>query len=457
MAIQGTQYKLQVIAGLHKGAELMLREELDYSLGSGEDCDIVLLDDDIADTHLFFRISMGQVTLFEVNADTLIDGHRTHDTPQAIALFQIVSAGSAHLAIGPAHAPWPEIEPPPRAERADSVHTRELVPVFTQNCLPQQCRENRFRRFFKNCFEWLGRCDRRLLAGTGAFMLALAVFVGDTWLSSDVMVTVKQGSGVYAGENKEVVASPASPLLSLWDGIQSARLSTLINTGLVEPAVPTETHLDAPDVDPVDHIRQALRTTWGDRLTEIAAGERDVQFKGFDAHQRQNLRVDLEANAQGDIEAKAVTLTPKKKKEILSQIGDLIRVKVDLAEDMESVCQGVLMKKGIRKGRARYDIQENAFTLEGQSNDADAIDTVSDIIAKAFPHIRVKNNIHKQIHKPARASIKAVSTSGLPFVILNDGSKVFTGGKLDNGCTIAAISGSHILMDCNGLKRRQSL
>jgi hypothetical protein len=59
--------------------------------------------------------------------------------------------------------------------------------------------------------------------------------------------------------------------------------------------------------------------------------------------------------------------------------------------------------------------------------------------------------------KPAKIDIKAVSTSGLPYVILKDGSKVFNGGKLSNGCTIAGIDDDHILLNCNGAQSKQKL
>jgi hypothetical protein len=455
MAAQNARHKLQIIAGLHKGAELHLQEGERYTIGSGEQCDIVLLEDGVAVEHLCLGVSAGQAYLLDAYADTFIDGTKRSDAPQCLAAFQVVSFGQAHLAIGPADTAWPVINPPECSKETSFVATRDLVPVFADNRLPKKSgAADRFRRVLYTALERISQTNRKLLVAVCVFLAAFFIFVGDTWFSYAVLDTVKV---LPAADGRADQRQTESPLLALVDGIRSVHQDTLINTGLVEPTVPTETLAEAPGVDPVDHIRQALRKTWGEHFLETAATAHGIQFKGYDEDQRQNLRMDLEPDDQGDIQAKAVTLTPKRKKEILTQIGDLIRVKVDLAEDMENVCQRVLIKKGIRKARAHYDIQENAFTLEGQSKDAETIDIVSDIIAKAFPNIQVKNDIDKQVHKPARAGIKAVSTSGLPYVILNDGSKVFTGGRLDNGCTIKAITGDHILMNCNGSKRRQKL
>jgi hypothetical protein len=455
MDAQHARHKLQIIAGLHKGAELGLQEGSRYTIGSGEQCDIVLLDDGIAAEHLCLNVSAGQVHLQETRADTFIDGEKlSSSSARPLIPFQVVSLGDTHLAIGPVDATWPAIDPPDRLEDTGFVTTRDLVPVPGNRLPKKRSAGDRFKRLLRTLQGKIAQTNRKLLAAISIFMVALFIFIGDTWLSHAVLDTVEENLILDGRVDRK---SMDSPLLTIVDGIRSVHQDTLINTGIAEPCVPTETKLDASGIDPVDHIRQALKSAWGDHLREIPATGHNILFKGFDEYERQNLRLDLEENAQGDIEAKAVTLAPKKKKEILSQVGDFIRLKVELAEEMESACQRVLVKKGIRKARARYDIQENAFTLEGQTNDADAIDTVADIIAKAFPDIQMKNDIQKLDHKPARTRIKAVSTSGLPFVILNDGSKVFTGGKLNNGCTIAAIAADHILIDCNGSKRRQRL
>ncbi|MEJ2639702.1 MAG: FHA domain-containing protein [Desulfosarcinaceae bacterium] len=456
MVAQSTRYKLQIVAGLHEGAELCLQEGECYTVGSGERCDIVLLDNGIAAEHLRLSVSKGKAYLLETQAATFIDGQKLSGCPQGISAFQVVSCGKAHFAIGPADAAWPDIDTPACLDDTCFVATRDLVPVFADDRLPKKSGpEDRLKRVLHSMLKRISQTNRKLLVAVSVFMMALFIFISDTWFSYAVLDTVEENHPTSVGKADQ--RPMESPLLALVDGIKSVHQDTLINTGLAEPSVPTESLGETLGLDPVDHIRQALKNTWGDQLTETAVTANGLQFTGFDDNRRQDLRMELEQNSQGDIQAKAVTLTPKKKKEILSQIGDLIHVKVDLSEDMENVCQRVLIKKGIRNARARYNIQENAFTLEGQSKDTAAIDTISEVIAKAFPDILVKNDIHKQIHKPARARIKAVSTSGLPYVILNDGSKVFTGGELNNGCTIAAITGEYILMECNGLKRRQKL
>jgi hypothetical protein len=49
----------------------------------------------------------------------------------------------------------------------------------------------------------------------------------------------------------------------------------------------------------------------------------------------------FEKNDQGELSAQGITRTPKTKKATLSQMGDMIRIKVKVSENMENVCKRV--------------------------------------------------------------------------------------------------------------------
>jgi hypothetical protein len=449
------QYRLKIIAGLHKDAELYLQEDVRYTIGSGDECDIVLLDSGVEMQHLSFSISLGKIHLLEMTADIFIDGRQLTETPFFLSEFQVTSLGDAHLVIGPSGAPWPIIEPPVIRDDASCVTSFDLVVVEPNTNLPQRVRtESRFQKILRVFLERVTRANKKIVLAVCSFLAALMIFIGDTWLAPALLDTV--ANSATTGNQIERL-HPAGPLLTLFDGIQSVHNNTMVSAGLVEPTVPTETLGKSDNGSAEDHIRQVLKRTWGQRLHEATVDAHNIQFKGFDERNHQDLRMDLKQDNQGELTIKAITQSAKKKKAILSQLGDIIRVKVDVAEDMENVCQRVLEKKGVRKALARYDLQENLFTIQGQSDNKDTIASVYDIVAKAFPDIRVKNDVKMNVPRPSKISIRAVSTSGLPYVILRDGSKVFSGGQLSNGCTIAEIAEDHILLDCNGAKRKQKL
>lgn len=450
-----SSYKLKIIAGLHKDAELYLKEDIRYTIGSSDACDIVLLDSGVDEHHLSFSITRGKVHLFEKNDDVFVDGRILPETPFFLSPFQVTSLGEAHLVIGPTDAPWPDIDPPHVRDDEPCVTTLDLVVLDQKTQFPDNIpQETRFQMMLRIFLERLSLANRKLLLAVCTFLIALGIFIGDTWLSPTILDTIQEHP---LADSNNARLHPSSPLLSLFDGIQAVHKNTMVNAGLVEPSVPTKIYAEGVGDTAADHVRKVLKTNWGQRLLEVPIDSHRVEFKGFDDQDRQDLRMDLKRSDQGELSIKAVTQTTKKKKAILSQLGDIIRVKVDVAQEMENVCTRVLEKKGVRNAKASYDIGKNAFTIQGTSGSKNTIESVYDIVAKAFPDIRVNNDVKMNAHRPARVSIRAVSTGGLPYVILKDGSKIFNGGRLSNGCSLAGIAEDHILLECNGTKRKQKL
>lgn len=89
-------FLLKIVEGPMKGAEIALVEGLRVSVGSGDDCDIVLADGSLP-AHAFEL----DVTATSV---TLVRGDET----QALTPFEVVDVGTTAFAVGPAEGGWPE-------------------------------------------------------------------------------------------------------------------------------------------------------------------------------------------------------------------------------------------------------------------------------------------------------------------------------------------------------------
>lgn len=89
-------FLLKIVEGPMRGAEIALVEGLRVSVGSGDDCDIVLADGSLP-AHAFEL----DVTATSV---TLVRGDET----QALTPFEVVDVGTTAFAVGPAEGPWPE-------------------------------------------------------------------------------------------------------------------------------------------------------------------------------------------------------------------------------------------------------------------------------------------------------------------------------------------------------------
>lgn len=437
-------YKLKIVGGLHKDAELFLAPDMQYSLGSSDECDIILSDAGVAQKHLSFRISQGKIHLEKTDAPLYVDGTSESAASSLLESFQIVGIGGAHLAIGPANEIWPTIQPPPINQPDPPPTCLDLVVVDTDRYALDTIRQpGPFQAALKDFLAWINRFDKKILIAVCSFVLVLSVFAFDIWRSVAV-----------AGDTR-----PNSMLLSMIDGIMNVKQTTLVGAGFSEPNLPTESQVASTSDDPAEHIRKILKSTWGRNLTETRDASGSIQFKGYDEQNRTDLLMNLQQNDQGETEAIGFTLSPKKKKEILSRMGDVIRVKVDAAEDMEGACKRILEKKGVRHADAKLDIEESTFTLQGQSDDSRTISSIYEIITHAFPRIQVNNEVTLQAQADAagRSEITGVSSGQVPYLIQNDGSKVFIGGKLDNGCHVIEIGPGRIVMDCNGSRKEQAL
>lgn len=89
-------FLLKIVEGPMRGAEIALVEGLRVSVGSGDDCDIVLADGSLP-AHAFEL----DVTATSV---TLVRGDET----QTLTPYEIVDVGTTAFAVGPAEGEWPE-------------------------------------------------------------------------------------------------------------------------------------------------------------------------------------------------------------------------------------------------------------------------------------------------------------------------------------------------------------
>ena len=105
------EYILRILSGPHTGAEVALSQDKKLLLGKGEDCDIVLKDDRLADQHALFSFQEDHFVCAPAeNAEITIDGEVIHEA-KALKNFAAIICGSTLLSIGPSDIVWPNIQP----------------------------------------------------------------------------------------------------------------------------------------------------------------------------------------------------------------------------------------------------------------------------------------------------------------------------------------------------------
>lgn len=102
-------FKLKIIEGPNKGAEIALPEGVAVTLGKKDECDIILADATLPEASLTLAATSEGVTL---------DG-------SPLELFAVTERGATAFAVGPADAPWRELKWPKKVTGSGERVTEE--------------------------------------------------------------------------------------------------------------------------------------------------------------------------------------------------------------------------------------------------------------------------------------------------------------------------------------------
>ena len=431
-------YKLKVVAGVHKNAELVLEPNTEYKIGSNDDCDIILVDDGVEEKHLSLCLSENRVWMEKNGAPVFLDGKPLHEKEAVLESFQIITAGEAHFAIGLENESWPSLAPPVLEFKPDISDSTELTEA--QNST--EIKKFRLQRYFKIFHKVISNLNKRALAVVIGFMFLFFSFWIDFIISGTAAKADENGS---APINKEAPANRKGLILSFIKVMTQVRKGTMVGTGVEEPPVDVKKEI-AANTDSAELVRDILKKNWGNNLTEKQKNNHDIEYRGYDPQNRMDLQLNINKENDGTLNANGYTLQKKQRKEIVAQLGDVIRVKIFSAEDMEDFCKKTLQKKKVKKSNAHFNMERNSITLKGESGDQKIISDIEKIIAGSLPNVAVDNQVE---FNPGKLNVVGLSSSGVAHVKLSDGSKVFLGGRLKNGCVVVNILQNRIQLKCN--------
>jgi hypothetical protein len=432
-------YKLKVVAGVHKNAELVLDPNTEYKIGSGDECDIVLIDDGVKEEHLTLSLSEDSARLEKNGASVFLDGKPLNEVETLLESFQIITVGEAHFSIAPENESWPSLAPPVLEfdpDRSDSTAFEN-----TQNS--SDVKRARLRRYFKTFYEVISSANKKRLAVAVGFIFLFLTFWIDFFISGPAATANERNSSSI---NTPSSADRKGLILSFINVISQVRDETMVGTGVKEPPVEIKKEIVA-NTDSADLVREMLKKDWGDSLTETPKNDSEIEYRGYDPQNQMDLQLNLNKENDGTLSANGFTLQKKQRKKIVAQLGDVIRVKVFSAEDMEGLCKKTLQKKKVKMPAAQFNMEKNSITLKGESGDHKIISEIEKIVAGSLPDVTVDNQVQ---FTPGKLDIVGVSSNGVAHVKLGDGSKVFPGGRLKNGCMVADILHNRIRLKCNG-------
>lgn len=97
---------LKVLSGPQKGAEVLLRPGT-YTVGSSEDCDLILNDSLFQSQHFNLTFTPPTVSLEVLQGATFLNGKRLEEGSVEVPFFQFITVGTTQIIIGPDGGGWP--------------------------------------------------------------------------------------------------------------------------------------------------------------------------------------------------------------------------------------------------------------------------------------------------------------------------------------------------------------
>lgn len=437
-------YKFKVIAGVHKNAELIIDADTVYRIGSDDECDIILMDKGIAEEHLFIHLTENIIHLEKIDANVFIDGQKLYGPKATLESYQIVTIGEAHFAFGPADSQWPLLHPPVITEEDVDPVSVALVPIDPPPAPKNEHIWTPYLIRFKSFYEFIANSDKKLTAALILFILLFSSFWFD-FIQSGKAATSHESASLSVGDHQS--QAHRSMILSFIKVMSQIREKTLVGAGVEEPPVEVkQEELEIPD-DSAQKVREILAKRWNGNLVETQNGDGEIIFQGYDSINQMDLMLNIDKDTDGVLSANGYTMSRKQRKDLMADLGDVIRIKIIAADEVEDLCQKALIKKQIRRPKARFNIPQKSITLKGQSSNQRLISEIERILTQSLPEITIENKVEYTL---GNLNIVGVSTSGVKHVKLSDGSKVFPGGMLRNGCVVENIRQNSLKLECNG-------
>ena len=125
-------WRLRILSGLHAGAEAILGDNAETTIGSNDECDLVLQDDGLGERHINLCVANAGVRLKVLDRDhpVFVDGRNVDDAAD-LQPYQVVTFGRSSFSLGPAGQDWPDIKVP-EIQAIESGHPGERPPCDGQ-------------------------------------------------------------------------------------------------------------------------------------------------------------------------------------------------------------------------------------------------------------------------------------------------------------------------------------
>ena len=442
---------LKLLSGLQSGAEVALGDG-DYLIGSHDECDIVLLDDSVAQQHVLLTIDGDQLQLTAKDHTVAIGAHELAcDESTDLPIPTVIGLGTTFIGLGTVETDWLNVPLPQANDRSDSTSTE---PLFGRpDVAPMHAQEEEATASPKarHASSWVA-------IGALAAVALAAVFFGQdimAWMNTKEESKATAPVSLLA-ETKATIAALDMPAVK---AIQDSRGNIELN-GYSSTKASKQGLLDAlkaADITVISHIRTVDGLTKGVRetLDSLQAqqvdfsylGEGGIQLQGYlgaDISERQLISI-LQQDIPGirRIQSTVRTLDDSAAdlRQRLNSAGLSSRVTIN-AEHEQLVASGELdarlevIWQGVM--RAFNDATQGVPLLLSQVTVLDDEPIVRAI--KSVPETAVED------HQPLSLKVRGIviGQGKAPYALLENGLRVSKGDVVGNSYVVEAVNMNNI-------------
>ncbi|WP_298610867.1 type III secretion system inner membrane ring subunit SctD [uncultured Thiothrix sp.] len=435
MSMQHTPYLLKVLSGSNAGALVRLKTG-DTVIGKSMSSDIILHDENIADSHIKLRVEEDTINLDALAKPVLIDNKELDLGSYPLKPYQVVSLGSIDFFVADVRKPGrrgvetksPESTVPPTVKVANPAEA--TIPVSNLSSEPVE------RKPKSKAFGWT-----LLLAGLGLLVLANLLFL-KPYISG---LAEQVGLSESAEQRAQDLLKKLQPtdLTVVRDPDGRTAISGYVQTRDDKRELMNQALLAGNGINYRVWVREDLVAN----ATQVARalGQNDLSFSNLEqgklaAHGYVSDEADwaqIKTNIMSDvsgiqsIDDRSVQTLIKRKEALVQFIekkGLSSRVKVTI-ENARIKVDGELTQNELKRWAALYD----EFTQTNGTGPA---------IVESLYNVRDR----------LKLVIRSVSVGDTPFLVSKDGKKYMEGSNLGNDYFIKKITPDHVLLSNNGIE-----
>ncbi|HPE58817.1 MAG TPA: type III secretion system inner membrane ring subunit SctD [Thiolinea sp.] len=432
MVTQQTPFLLKVLSGSNAGALVRLKVG-EILIGKSMSSDIILHDENIADSHLRLKISLDSILLEVLANPVLIDNQEVEASEKLLRPYQVVTIGSVDFFIADVRRPGRlEDEVTVGHEAVDTGQVSHPVPVATRRAdSGRNALAARQARTGSKKYLWLGGA---LLLGANLlyFMPSLMNMAEQVGLRESTRQRADAIVADMKSDKLQVMEAGNNVLITGYVDTVEEKRNLMSRTGASQVGVNYRIWVMTELVESAKSVAHALGQA---DLGFKSLGEGRLSAHGYVSNEEDWARI--KTNIMGDV----------------SGIRSIDDSEVQTLRKRKEALEQFIEKKGL-SSRIRVTIEQDRIKVDGELTQSELSrwsDLYKEFLVLNGDGPAIIENLF-DARKRIKLVIRSVSVGKTPFLVSKDGKKYMEGATLGNNYFIRKITPDHVLLSNGGVE-----